>query len=57
VNRPKVVVGFCRDWIGYADWLEAELDRIRPAAQVVVDDNIDWDSVRKLKVALENDDG
>jgi hypothetical protein len=24
MDRPRVVVGFCRDWIEYADWLEAE---------------------------------
>jgi hypothetical protein len=26
MDRPRVVVGFCRDWVKYADWLEGELD-------------------------------
>jgi hypothetical protein len=28
MDRPRVVVGFCRDWIEYADHLEAERDKL-----------------------------
>jgi hypothetical protein len=35
MDRPRVVVGFCRDWIEYADWLEAERDKLKDNESIV----------------------
>jgi hypothetical protein len=37
MKRPKIVPGLVLNWVGYANWLEAENAKLREAAQALVD--------------------
>jgi hypothetical protein len=53
MDRPKRYANV-EYWNKYADWLEAELDRIKPAAQDVVAYCREDVHTLALKAALEN---
>jgi hypothetical protein len=55
MDRPKVVLGLVTNWVGYADWLEAVLERIKPAAQALVDAEQDrWAANSDVELYIAN---
>jgi hypothetical protein len=66
MDRPDEIVwkGYerWREWVVYADWLEGELERIKPAAQAVINNTwwhhgtqcVNEEDMDKLLAALEN---
>jgi hypothetical protein len=52
--RPKLIIGSTAGWAEYADWLEAERDKLRAAAQAWVEANDNLiEAHTNLKAALD----
>jgi hypothetical protein len=58
MNRPKDIYAplAVQNWVEYADWLETEIERIKPAAQDVVAYCREDVHTLALKAALEAGD-
>jgi F0F1-type ATP synthase membrane subunit b/b' len=57
MDRPKDIYAplAVQNWVEYADWLEAELERIKPAAQALVDAEQDrWAANSDVELYIAN---